>query len=172
MPSALRTLAPGASIFSDGPFDLRLSEHRLSRRGTLQVGLRAFSDGLPLTSVHLRALQTSIVRRWGVGFAAFPAVGNGSFWLAPPLALDYHYRPPPGLADFEALRSCAADVRVFLPINLCNEHWLRGEADMLRGSLTFFDSDIITSGRHSPLLDLALQRVQAAAISLGRHVGE
>ena len=62
--------------------------------------------------------------------------------------------------------------RVFLPINLCNEHWVLGEADMLRGSLTFYDSDVITSARHSPLLDLALQRVQAAATSLGRHAGE
>ena len=53
MPNTLRTLAPGSSIFSDGPFDLRLSEHRLLRRGSLQVGLRAFSDGLPLSSVHL-----------------------------------------------------------------------------------------------------------------------
>ena len=102
-----------------------------------------------------------------MGFADFPAVGSTSCWLAPPLALDYHYRLPPGLADFEALRSCAVDVKVFIPINLCNEHWLLGEADMTRGSLTCFDSDIATSGRHNLLLDLALQRVRAAALSLG-----
>ena len=105
MPSALRTMAPGSSIYADGPLDLRLSEHRTTRRGPHQVGLRAFSDGLPLTSIHLRALQASIVRRWGVGFADFPAVGETSCWLAPPLALDYQHRLPHGLAEFEVLRS-------------------------------------------------------------------
>ena len=115
-------MAPGSSIYADGPFDLRLSDNQTTRRGPQQVGLRAFSDVLPLTSVHLRALQASIVRRWGVGIADFLAVGSASCWLAPPLALDYQYRLPHGLADFEVLRSCAVDVNILIPINLCNEH--------------------------------------------------
>ena len=148
MPKALHVMAPGSSIFSDGLFDLRLSssEHRSARRGIQQEGLRVLPDGLPLTSLHLRAFRASIARRWGVGFDGFSAVGSIPCWLAPPLALDYHYRLP---SDLETLRSCAVGVKVLIPINLCNEHWLLGEADMTPGSLTLFDSDIAATSRHS-----------------------
>ena len=91
--------------------------------------------------------------------------------MASPLELNPPYRPPPGLSDMEALRSCAPGRRVLIPFNLCNGHWLLGEADLARGLLTLFDSNVTSTDRHRHLLTLVEERAQAAATSLGWYAG-
>ncbi|HSG19996.1 MAG TPA: SET domain-containing protein-lysine N-methyltransferase, partial [Burkholderiaceae bacterium] len=170
MPAALRTLAPGHLIFKDGPHEIRLSEQRRCGRQERQIGLRALTDGLPLPSTILHALQALLARRYGVGFAHAPAVGPNQCWLAP-----YQFvspTSPPFPVGLDGIQSCAADVQVLVPVNLNNAHWILLEASPTHGSIVVYDSARHAADRYQALIELALQQIRALAKRLRRFDGE